>query len=159
QLRVQRSVRSGTALLPQRPLQLRRQGRSDHLLHHRAAPRLSRQHRRGVEDRVRQDDADRAAGLRNRAAGRQPRSRAGATGAARAPGGPPGRSRARVGFTEDEFYDVVVLMTEAELTRALDRCEPPAAGFHHADHLRVAWVYLQEAPTVDEALARMAATL
>jgi hypothetical protein len=62
-------------------------------------------------------------------------------------------------LTEDEYYDIVVFMTDAELTRSLERCQPPAAGFHHADHLRVAWVYLQEAATVDEALARMAATL
>jgi hypothetical protein len=50
-------------------------------------------------------------------------------------------------------------MTDAELTRALERCEVPNAGFHHADHLRVAWVYLEESPTVDAALARMAATI
>jgi len=46
-----------------------------------------------------------------------------------------------------------------ELTRALERGEAPPAGFPHASHLRVAWVYLSESPTVDQALARMAATL
>ena len=66
------------ALLPQRPLQLRGEGDSDHLLHDRPAPRLPREHRRGVEDRVRQDDADHAARLRDRTARRQPRSCAGA---------------------------------------------------------------------------------
>jgi hypothetical protein len=50
-------------------------------------------------------------------------------------------------------------MTDVELTRALERGEIPAAGFHHVDHLRVAWVYLEESPTVEKALARMAATL
>jgi hypothetical protein len=50
-------------------------------------------------------------------------------------------------------------MTEVELTRALERGEIPNEGFHHVDHLRVAWVYLEESPTVDEAVARMAATL
>jgi CDP-diacylglycerol--glycerol-3-phosphate 3-phosphatidyltransferase len=50
-------------------------------------------------------------------------------------------------------------MTDVELTRALERGELPETGFHHADHLRVAWVYLQESPTVDAALGRMAATL
>jgi hypothetical protein len=50
-------------------------------------------------------------------------------------------------------------VTDAELTRALERGELPNAGVHHADHLRVAWVYLAESPTVDDALARMAATL
>jgi hypothetical protein len=50
-------------------------------------------------------------------------------------------------------------MTDTELARAIERCEVPSAGFHHADHLRIAWVYLQESPTVDDALARMAATV
>jgi hypothetical protein len=50
-------------------------------------------------------------------------------------------------------------MTDVELTRSLERCEVPNEGFHHADHLRVAWVYLQESPTVEYALGRMAATL
>jgi hypothetical protein len=50
-------------------------------------------------------------------------------------------------------------MTDVELTRALERGEVPGAGFHHADHLRVAWVYLQESPGVDAALSRMAHTL
>lgn len=45
------------------------------------------------------------------------------------------------------------------LTRALERCEPPEAGFRHASHLRVAWVYLNESASVDEALARMSDTL
>jgi hypothetical protein len=52
-----------------------------------------------------------------------------------------------------------MFMTDAELARALERCELPEGGFHHADHLRVAWLYLEESPTVDAALARMAATL
>jgi hypothetical protein len=50
-------------------------------------------------------------------------------------------------------------MKDVELTRALERCELPNAGFHHADHLKVAWVYLEEAPTVEAALARMESTL
>jgi hypothetical protein len=62
-------------------------------------------------------------------------------------------------LTGFEYYDIVVFMTDVELTRALERGEVPNAGFHHADHLRVAWVYLQESATVDDALARMAATL
>ena len=49
--------------------------------------------------------------------------------------------------------------SDVELTRALERCEVPAAGFPHASHLRVAWVYLSESPTVDQALTRMATTL
>jgi hypothetical protein len=50
-------------------------------------------------------------------------------------------------------------MTDAELARALERCEAPTNGFHHADHLRVAWVYLEESPTVDDAIARIGATI
>jgi len=50
-------------------------------------------------------------------------------------------------------------MTDVELTRALERGEIPNEGFHHVDHLRVAWVYLEESPTVEGALARMAETL
>jgi hypothetical protein len=50
-------------------------------------------------------------------------------------------------------------MTDVELARALERCEVPNAGFHHAEHLRVALVYLNESATVDEAVARMGSTL
>jgi hypothetical protein len=48
---------------------------------------------------------------------------------------------------------------DVALTRALERCEVPNAGFPHASHLHVAWVYLHESPTIDGAIARMAATL
>src|SRR4051812_14022359 len=48
---------------------------------------------------------------------------------------------------------------DVELTRGLERCEVPATGFPHAAHLRVAWVYLHEAPTVDDAIGRMTSTL
>lgn len=50
-------------------------------------------------------------------------------------------------------------MTDTELTRALERCEVPNTGFRHADHLRVALVYLNESPTVCEAIDRMASML
>jgi hypothetical protein len=50
-------------------------------------------------------------------------------------------------------------MTDVELARALEQGQIPNEGFHHVDHLRVAWVYLEEAPTVEDAIARMAATL
>ena len=50
-------------------------------------------------------------------------------------------------------------MTDTELARALERCEIPNEGFPHASHLRVAWVYLCESTTVDEAIDRMASTL
>jgi hypothetical protein len=48
---------------------------------------------------------------------------------------------------------------DVALTRALERCEVPNDGFPHRSHLRVARVYLDESPTIDEAIARMAATL
>ena len=50
-------------------------------------------------------------------------------------------------------------MTDAELTRALEGGNLPNEGFHHADHLRVALVYLNESPSVDAAVERMASTL
>jgi len=45
------------------------------------------------------------------------------------------------------------------LARALERGEIPNNAFAHASHLRVAWVYLHESATVDEAAARIASTL
>jgi hypothetical protein len=45
------------------------------------------------------------------------------------------------------------------LTRALERCQAPADGFPHAAHLRLAWVYLHESPTLDQAIERMTTTL
>ena len=53
----------------------------------------------------------------------------------------------------------MVAAEDVELARALERCELPDEGFRHASHLRVAWVYLNESASVDEALARMGATL
>ena len=50
-------------------------------------------------------------------------------------------------------------MTDTELTRALERGDVPNSGFRHADHLRVALVYLNESPTIGDAIDRMAATL
>jgi hypothetical protein len=50
-------------------------------------------------------------------------------------------------------------MTDVELARAFERGEVPNGSFHHEDHLRLAWVYLDESPSVDEALARTAGAL
>jgi len=50
-------------------------------------------------------------------------------------------------------------MTDTELTRALERGELPPGAFRHAEHLRTALVYLNEAATVPEAIERMTATL
>jgi hypothetical protein len=48
---------------------------------------------------------------------------------------------------------------DVALTRALERCEVPDEGLPHAAHLRVAWVYLSESVSLDEAIARIGATL
>jgi hypothetical protein len=53
----------------------------------------------------------------------------------------------------------VIDRADVELARTLERCAVLPAAFHHADHLRVAWVYLNESPTIEAAIARMAATL
>jgi hypothetical protein len=53
----------------------------------------------------------------------------------------------------------MVAADDVALTRAIERCELPAAGFWHLSHLRVAWVYLNESASVDDALARMGETL
>jgi len=50
-------------------------------------------------------------------------------------------------------------VTDVEFARAFERGAVPNADFHHVDHLRVAWVYLDEASSLDEAIARMAAAL
>src|SRR4029077_20718277 len=52
-----------------------------------------------------------------------------------------------------------VRMNDVELTRPLERAEIPNKQFHHASHLHVAWVYLSESATVDEAAAKMRDTL
>jgi hypothetical protein len=50
-------------------------------------------------------------------------------------------------------------MTDMELTRALERGEMPTEEFHHASHLHVAWVYLAESSSVQEAANKMRETL
>ena len=48
-------------------------------------------------------------------------------------------------------------MTDVELTRALERGE--IKDFHHASHLHVAWVYLAESSSVQQAANKMRRTL
>src|SRR4026208_1664987 len=48
---------------------------------------------------------------------------------------------------------------DVELAHALERGELPDTGFPHASHLRVAWVFLNESPSVDRAIERMAGAL
>jgi len=49
-------------------------------------------------------------------------------------------------------------MTDAELVGAFERGEAPEAGFHHADHVRVAWYYLRDS-SLAEALQRFSTGL
>jgi hypothetical protein len=49
-------------------------------------------------------------------------------------------------------------MTDDALVRAFERGDAPEAGFHHADHVRVAWYYVRQA-TLPEALLRFSTGL
>jgi hypothetical protein len=46
-------------------------------------------------------------------------------------------------------------MTDIEFARRFERGEIRNADFHHREHLRVAWAFLQEAGTTDDACDRM----
>jgi DNA-binding MarR family transcriptional regulator len=50
-------------------------------------------------------------------------------------------------------------MTDAELAHALERGEIAKENFHHASHLRVAWVCLSESSSLDEAADKIRARL
>jgi len=50
-------------------------------------------------------------------------------------------------------------MTDVELTRALERGEIANENFHHVSHLHVAWVYLAESSSVQQAANKMRDTL
>ena len=50
-------------------------------------------------------------------------------------------------------------MNDAEFARAFEAGQIPNADFHHVDHLRLAWAYLEESPSVDAAMDRMRAAL
>ena len=49
-------------------------------------------------------------------------------------------------------------MNDRELVEAVERCTLGGDDFHHADHVRLAWIYLREG-TLLEALERFSATL
>jgi hypothetical protein len=44
----------------------------------------------------------------------------------------------------DEIRAGTLHLSDAELTTAFGSCALPAAQFHHADHVRVAWIYVRE---------------
>jgi len=50
-------------------------------------------------------------------------------------------------------------MNDVDLTRALERGEIASENFHHASHLHVAWVYLAESSSVEQAGNKMRETL
>jgi hypothetical protein len=50
-------------------------------------------------------------------------------------------------------------MTDTEFARAFERGEVPNAEFHHRNHLRRAWAYLEETGTLEEATGRIAAAI
>jgi hypothetical protein len=50
-------------------------------------------------------------------------------------------------------------MTDAQLTRALERGDIANYDFHHASHLHVAWFYLNESPSMQQAANKMRDTL
>src|SRR5437762_8910365 len=50
-------------------------------------------------------------------------------------------------------------MTDVELTRAFERGEIANESFHHVSHLHVAWVYLAESSSVQQAATKMRDTL
>jgi len=49
-------------------------------------------------------------------------------------------------------------LTDADFVRSFEDCTLPNAAFHHRDHVRLAWIYLQRHPPV-EALQRFAGGL
>ncbi len=52
----------------------------------------------------------------------------------------------------------MVTERDAELLAAFESCTLPGEAFHHADHVHVAWVYLERLPVL-EALARFTEAL
>ena len=49
-------------------------------------------------------------------------------------------------------------MTDSEFLRAFEACAVANADFHHADHIRLAWIYLREHPLL-EAIDRFSTSL
>ena len=49
-------------------------------------------------------------------------------------------------------------MNHRELVAAVEECTLAAADFHHGDHVRLGWIYLEELPLI-EALRRFSTTL
>jgi hypothetical protein len=50
------------------------------------------------------------------------------------------------------------VLADDEFAAAVERCEAPNSGFHHRDHLRLAWIYLRRYGPREAGL-RIAATI
>jgi len=50
-------------------------------------------------------------------------------------------------------------VTDGDFARAFENGAIPPADFHHRDHLRLAWAYLEGCESADEATARIAAAV
>jgi hypothetical protein len=50
-------------------------------------------------------------------------------------------------------------MTDEQFARAFERGEIPPSDFDHRAHVRVAWVYVREGPSLDAATARIRAAI
>ena len=50
-------------------------------------------------------------------------------------------------------------MTDADFARSFESGAVASSDFRHADHLRLASVYLDESPTIEAAISRMAIAL
>jgi len=50
-------------------------------------------------------------------------------------------------------------LTDREFARAIEGGEVPNAEFHHREHLRLAWTYLAESGTLEEATGRIVAAI
>ena len=50
-------------------------------------------------------------------------------------------------------------MNDIELTRAFERGGIRNEDFHHASHVKVAWVYLSESRSIEEAAEKVSATI
>jgi len=46
-------------------------------------------------------------------------------------------------------------LTDAEFARTFERGDIPNRDFHHREHLRLAWAYLAECPSLDAAIVRI----
>lgn len=44
---------------------------------------------------------------------------------------------------DDKIRSGTLHLSDEEFVRAFESCEPPGASFHHADHVRLTWIYVR----------------